>query len=150
MAINDYYNAYQNQVNSNHSMDAARYQMQSPGWNDPRAMYEQMRQRQWWEDGTTLKMYGIEASTSLRYDSVSFMKRICDPFGKLHTVMINIDCMELRHMTPNDICKRLEHGATESPDWVHCGPTNKDLANPAIALAWSEWKMIYILAKETK
>ena len=60
MAINDYYKAYQNQVNSNHSMDAARYAMQSKGWNDPRTMYEHMRQQD--------AMQNIANQTQWHYD----------------------------------------------------------------------------------
>jgi hypothetical protein len=131
----NYYNPYQNA--SNHAIDAQRYIQQ----------YNQMRQRQWWEEPQTLHIHGLEAATNLHYDSVSFIKRICDPFGKLHSVMVNIDCMELKYMMPEDVCRRLERGASESPEWMHCGPTNKDLENPSIANAWSEWKMIYILAK---
>ena len=105
----------------------------------------------WWEDRSTLQNMGIETSHDMREYRVRFRKEFetNNMLQYAHTA-VDVHDLERGNLRPDDILRELQHVIRNDDDYVHPGPTNRDLRHPSVRNAWNEFLVIKRLAAGSK
>lgn len=107
-------------------------------------------QTPWWDDHRFLESMSIETMYDVHQQSVRFRHTYADPedsMMKQVNMMFDVEILKNGHITVADLRNHIERQKKSEPGYTHPGPTNADLRNPAIALAWQEWLLVWRLAK---
>lgn len=102
----------------------------------------------WWTNESMLKSQNIQSVYDFRSDSVLFNQHINSGMATNINV-IGINQYELRNgsFTFDMLLNQFDMQWKQSLDYVHPGPSNVELRNPAISNAWDEFQLIYRLSK---
>lgn len=98
----------------------------------------------WYKDLDICKNMNITVQHHMTMDVYQVQKRYAT--DEIIAISINPDFME--RLSPRDLEEMLEQKRKASPLYIHPGPTNEELRNPAIRNAWNEWQLVYRLASK--
>lgn len=101
----------------------------------------------WWEDRHFLQKLEMESNYDILSNKVMFRKSYSTATMRNWALFVaDRDALELGEVTPDFLERYFEDVRRHAPDFRHDGPTNRELENPAVKLAWNEFQLIRRLA----